>query len=179
MFLHAGNNKNLRLKNIIGIFDMDTATVSPDTKKFLKKREKDKKKRRGVLAGVPKSMPAMVKAYRVGEKASAAGFDWEKKEDVWAKVKEEIAEFEVEVSKGDTRNMEREMGDLFFALINASRLYGIDPEEALALTNNKFISRFNYMESKIEEQGRSLKEATLEEMDAYWDEAKAQEPTEE
>ena len=139
----------------------------------LKLRKKARKS--GLLGGVPRSLPAMVKAFRIGEKAASAGFDWEKKEDVWAKVKEEIAEFEAEVSKGDTRNMEREMGDLFFALINASRLYGIDPEEALALTNNKFISRFNYMESKIEEQGRTLKEATLEEMDTYWDEAKAQE----
>jgi XTP/dITP diphosphohydrolase len=168
-----------RHPHVYGDVDAENSEIVKANWEELKKREKDKKKRRGVLAGVPKSMPAMVKAYRVGEKASAAGFDWEKKEDVWAKVKEEIAEFEAEVSKGDTRNMEREMGDLFFALINASRLYGIDPEEALALTNNKFISRFNYMESKIEEQGRSLKEATLEEMDAYWDEAKAQEPTEE
>jgi len=167
-----------RHPHVYGDVDAENSDIVKANWEELKKREKDKKKRRGVLAGVPKSMPAMVKAFRMGEKASSAGFDWEHKEDVWAKVKEEIAEFEAEVTKGDTKNMEREMGDLLFALINASRLYGIDPEEALALTNNKFIERFNYMENRIESQGRSLKEASLAEMDAYWNEAKSNEKNE-
>ena len=164
-----------RHPHVYGDVDAENSEIVKANWEELKKREKDKKKRRGLLAGVPKSLPAMVKAYRVGEKAASAGFDWEKKEDVWAKVKEEIAEFEVEVAKDDKRNMEAEMGDLFFALINACRLYGIDPEDALARTNNKFISRFNYVESQIEASGRTLKETSLDEMEALWGEAKSQE----
>ncbi|MBR2332989.1 MAG: nucleoside triphosphate pyrophosphohydrolase [Rikenellaceae bacterium] len=164
-----------RHPHVYGDVNAENSEIVKANWEELKKREKDKKKRRGLLAGVPKSLPAMVKAYRVGEKAASAGFDWEKKEDVWAKVKEEIAEFEVEVAKDDKRNMEAEMGDLFFALINACRLYGIDPEDALARTNNKFISRFNYVESQIEASGRTLKETSLDEMETLWGEAKSQE----
>ena len=119
------------------------------------------------------SLTAMVKAYRIGEKAAATGFDWEQKEDVWAKVKEELMEVDAELEAKDNERLMDEMGDLFFALINACRLYGIDPEGALERTNKKFIRRFNHVESRAEEQGKTLRDMTLAEMDSYWDEAKA------
>jgi XTP/dITP diphosphohydrolase len=139
----------------------------------LKQRE-GTKKRRGVLAGVPKALPAMVKAYRVGEKAAATGFDWEQREDVWDKVREEAAELQAEIRAGDHARTEEEFGDLFFALINAARLYGVDPEQALERTNKKFIYRFNYMEAKALEAGRNLADMTLAEMDTLWNEAKGE-----
>ena len=117
----------------------------------------------------------MVKAFRVGEKAAAVGFDWEKREDVWAKVKEELGEVDAEIEAKDKERLTDEMGDLFFALINACRLYGIDPEGALERTNKKFIRRFNHIEQRAEEQGKSLNEMTLSEMDGYWNEAKQNE----
>ena len=131
-----------------------------------------KKRKSGTLGGVPVSLPAMVKAFRVGEKAAAVGFDWEKREDVWAKVKEELMEVDAELQAKDKERLTDEMGDLFFALINACRLYGIDPEGALERTNKKFIRRFNHIEQRAEEQGRGLSQMTLEEMDGYWNEAK-------
>lgn len=136
----------------------------------IKLREKGGNKR--VLAGVPSALPALIKAERIQEKAANVGFDWEKREQVWDKVKEEISEFEKEAAAGDSAKMEQEMGDVFFALVNAARLYGINVENALEKTNKKFISRFNYVEDKVLESGKSLKEATLEEMDRYWNEAK-------
>lgn len=139
----------------------------------LKLRKKNRKS--GTLGGVPESLPALVKAYRVGEKAAGTGFDWQKKEDVWAKVKEELAEVETEMRSGRQQDMEGEMGDLFFSLVNASRLYGIDPESALAQTNNKFIQRFNYMEEHAAEEGHTLHDMTLEQMDALWQKAKQNE----
>ena len=135
-------------------------------------KQQEGKKRRGVLAGVPKALPAMVKAFRVGEKAAATGFDWEHREDVWDKVREEAAELKVEISAGDREKATDELGDLFFALINAARLYGIDPEAALERTNRKFISRFGHMEARAEEQGRTLGGMTLAEMEELWQEAK-------
>jgi XTP/dITP diphosphohydrolase len=129
-------------------------------------------KRRGVLAGVPKALPAMVKAFRVGEKAAAAGFDWERREDVWNKVREEAAELKAEIAAGDTEKATDELGDLMFALVNAARLYDIDPEAALEHTNRKFISRFGYMEARAEAAGRELRQMTLAEMEALWQEAK-------
>ncbi|WP_295939642.1 nucleoside triphosphate pyrophosphohydrolase [uncultured Alistipes sp.] len=134
-----------------------------------------KKRRSGTLGGVPRSLPAMVKAYRVGEKAAATGFDWQKREDVWGKVKEEIAEVDAEMLSGDKAKLEAEFGDLFFALVNASRLYGIDPESALERTNKKFISRFNYMEEKAASEGHTLQEMPLERMEEFWQEAKHEE----
>ena len=134
-----------------------------------------KKRKSGTLGGVPVSLPAMVKAFRVGEKAAAVGFDWEKREDVWAKVKEELGEVDAEIEAKDKERLTDEMGDLFFALINACRLYGIDPEGALERTNKKFIRRFNHIEQRAEEQGKSLNEMTLSEMDGYWNEAKQNE----
>ena len=136
----------------------------------LKLRKKARKS--GLLGGVPRSLPAMVKAYRIGEKAASAGFDWEKKEDVWHKVNEEIAEIEVEMKANDHDKLEGEIGDLFFALINACRLYGIDPENALERTNKKFIKRFNHVEARAAEKGAMVSELPLEELESYWQEAK-------
>jgi XTP/dITP diphosphohydrolase len=139
----------------------------------LKLKEKDGNK--SLLSGVPVSMPSLIKAYRMQEKAANVGFDWEKKEDVWAKVREEIAEVEVEMRSGDKDKMEKELGDLLFSLVNAARLYGINPDNALELTNNKFRNRFGYVEEKTIKQGRNLKDMTLAEMDALWNEAKINE----
>jgi XTP/dITP diphosphohydrolase len=130
------------------------------------------KKRRGVLAGVPGGLPAMVKAFRVGEKAAAAGFDWERREDVWDKVREEWGELAVEISAADPERAAGELGDLLFALINVARLYGIDPEAALERTNRKFIARFGYMEQRASEAGRDLGGMTLAEMEELWQESK-------
>lgn len=129
-----------------------------------------KKRQGGLLGGVPRSLPAMVKAFRVGEKAAAAGFDWEHKEDVWAKVKEEMREVEAEISAKNQEQLTDEIGDLFFALINMSRLYGIDPELALERTNKKFIRRFGYMERAAGDT--LISDLTLEQMDELWNEAK-------
>lgn len=148
----------------------------------LKGKEKDGN--RSLLAGVPASLPSLVKAYRIQDKARAVGFDWEKKEQVWDKVKEEIAEFEQELKKRAEQeisvgepirvqeNVEQEFGDLLFSLVNVARLYDIDPDSALEMTNKKFISRFNYLEKRVKESGRSLKELSLEQMDGLWNEAK-------
>ena len=127
-----------------------------------------------VLAGIPESLPSLVKAYRIQDKARNAGFDWEQREQVWDKVKEEIGEFEVEVNNMDSDKMEQEFGDLMFALINAARLYKIKPDNALERTNLKFIRRFNYLEQKAHEQGRALNQMTLDEMEQLWQEAKTQ-----
>ncbi len=140
--------------------------------KLAEKKKKERKGRGGLLSGVPRSLPAMVKAFRIGEKAAAAGFDWEKREDVWAKVREEINEFEEELPAMDHERMESEMGDLFFALVNASRLYGIDPETALEKCNKKFMARFGHIEAKADEAGKNLGDMSLEEMEKYWQEAK-------
>ena len=135
----------------------------------LKLRKKARKS--GILGGVPRSLPAMVKAFRIGEKAASAGFDWEQKEDVWDKVREEIAEIDVEIAANDKDKMEGEIGDLFFALINACRLYGIDPENALERTNKKFIKRFGHVEARAAEKGKMVSELPLEELESYWQEA--------
>ena len=139
----------------------------------VKLKEKDGNKT--VLAGIPEALPALVKAYRIQDKAANVGFDWEKPQDVWAKVKEEIAEFEAEVENMDEEKATDEMGDLFFALVNAARLYKIRPDNALEKTNAKFIKRFNYIEQKAKEKGLSLKDMTLDEMETLWQEAKKQE----
>ena len=114
----------------------------------------------------------MVKAFRISEKAAAVGFDWESAEDVWDKVNEEMREIEVEIREQNKDNLEAEFGDLFFALINACRKYGIDPENALERTNKKFIERFNHVEKCIAEKGKMMNEASLEEMESHWQEAK-------
>ncbi len=136
---------------------------------------KEKGGNRSVLAGVPAALPALVKAYRVQEKAANSGFDWEKPADVWAKVREEVAEVEAARAAGSSSDVEAEFGDLLFAVINAARLYGVNPENALERTNRKFISRFNYIESAAREAGMKLKDMTLAQMDELWDKAKAEE----
>jgi len=125
-----------------------------------------------VLGGVPESLPALIKANRIQEKARAVGFDWDKREQVWDKVEEELNELKVEIEGMDKENIRSEFGDLFFSLVNAARLYDVDPETALELTNRKFISRFNYLESKTLRQGNKLKNMTLDEMNVIWEEAK-------
>ena len=133
---------------------------------------KEKGGNKTVLAGVPSALPSMIKANRIQEKAANVGFDWDEPQQVWDKVKEEISEFAHEVNMMDKDKMEAEMGDLFFSLINAARLYDINPENALEKTNKKFIRRFNYLESKSREMGKNLKDMTLAEMDEIWNEAK-------
>lgn len=134
---------------------------------------KEKGGNRTVLAGVPKSLPALIKAFRIQEKVANVGFDWHDNADVWDKVKEEVAEFEAEAKASDKDRMEAELGDVLFSIINAARKYGINPENALERTNQKFISRFSYVENGAGKQGRSLRDMSLEEMDALWNEAKA------
>ena len=136
----------------------------------LKMKEKDGNK--SLLSGVPSSMPSLIKAYRMQEKAANVGFDWDKKENVWEKVREEIAEVETEMQRGDKAAMEKEFGDLLFSLVNAARLYGINPDNALEMTNAKFRRRFGYVEEHSIGQGRNLKDMTLQEMDALWNDAK-------
>ena len=126
-----------------------------------------------VLEGVPVSLPALVKSMRIQEKARAAGFDWEEKNQVWEKVNEEMNEFHVEVEKGHSEKMGEEFGDLLFALVNYARFININPEEALERTNKKFIRRFRFMEDKVAENGKRLEDMNLSEMDVFWNEAKA------
>ena len=162
-----------RHPHVYGDIHADTPEEVKQNWEALKLRKK--KRKSGTLGGVPVSLPAMVKAYRVGEKAASVGFDWEKREDVWAKVREELGEVDAEIEAKDKERLTDEMGDLFFALINACRLYGIDPEGALERTNKKFIRRFNHIELRAEQQGKTLSEMTLLEMDGYWNEAKQNE----
>lgn len=138
---------------------------------------KEKGGNKSVLSGVPMSLPALIKAHRIQDKARSVGFDWETREQVWDKVQEEIDEFKVEIAAMDKDKMEAEFGDLLFSLINAARLYDINPENALERTNRKFISRFNYLESKTITLGKDLKDMTLADMDVIWDEAKKVERT--
>lgn len=133
---------------------------------------KEKGGNKTVLSGVPAALPALIKANRIQEKARNVGFDWEEKEQVWDKVKEEINEVEAEIKGGDSNGLEAEFGDLLFAVVNAARLYGVDPENALEKTNRKFIARFNHIEKRANEIGKHIKDMTLAEMDKYWDEAK-------
>ncbi len=162
-----------RHPHVYGEIHADTPEEVKANWEALKLRKKNRKS--GTLGGVPRSLPAMVKAFRIGEKAAASGFDWQNREDVWDKVREEISEVEAEMRANDHSNMEAEMGDLFFALINTCRLYGIDPESALERTNKKFIRRFNSMEESAASQGHSLSELSLDEMEALWQAAKKDE----
>ena len=153
--------------------DIHADTPTEVMKNWEELKLRKKKRQGGILGGVPRSLPAMVKAFRVGEKAASSGFDWEQKEDVWAKVKEEIAEIEVEMAAGNHERTADEIGDLFFALINMCRLYGIDPELALERTNKKFISRFQHMEAEAGD--RLFSQMTAEELDQLWRNAKKEE----
>ena len=142
----------------------------------IKLKEKDGNK--SVLSGVPEALPSLIKAYRIQDKARNVGFDWEQKEDVWNKVREELDELEVELRKEDKENSTRELGDFLFSVINAARLYKLNPDNALEMTNRKFINRVNYIESHSIKVGKPLKDMTLEEMDKLWNEAKKMEDAE-
>ena len=159
-----------RHPHVFGDEKADTAAQVLKNWELIKMSEKDGNKM--VLSGVPRSLPSLIKAERVQEKAANVGFDWQKREDVWDKVKEELAEVEAELRGNDEADREKEFGDLFFSLVNAARLYGVRPDNALERTNRKFIARFNYIEEKANEQGRHINELTLAEMDELWNEAK-------
>ena len=161
-----------RHPHVFGEVKADTAEKVTENWEQLKLKEKDGNKT--VLSGVPDALPSLIKAYRVQDKARNVGFDWEEKEQVWTKVKEEISEFEAEVADMDKEKAEAEFGDVMFSLINAARLYKINPDNALERTNQKFIRRFNYVEAHTIKQGRNLSDMTLGEMDALWEEAKKQ-----
>ena len=136
----------------------------------IKQREKDGNT--SVLSGVPRHLPTLIKAYRIQDKARGVGFDWEERSQVWEKVKEEIAEFEAEVENMSTDKAEAEFGDVMFSLINAARLYHINPDNALERTNRKFIRRFNFLEARCRDLGKNMADMTLAEMDEIWEEAK-------
>ena len=159
-----------RHPHVYGDIHANTPDQVKENWEALKLRKKNR--RSGTLGGVPRSLPAMVKAYRMGEKAAGAGFDWEQKEDVWDKVREELGEVEAEMKSGSKTDLEGEFGDLLFALVNACRLYGVDPESALERTNKKFIQRFNYMEDRAAAKGHTLHEMSLGAMEELWQEAK-------
>lgn len=160
----------LRHPHVFGEVKADTAEQVSENWEQIKMKEKDGNK--SVLSGVPDALPSLIKAYRIQDKARNVGFDWEDREQVWEKVKEEIGEFESEVATMDKEKAEAEFGDVMFSLINAARLYKINPDNALEHTNQKFIRRFNYLEEHTIKQGRNLTDMTLEEMDAVWNEAK-------
>ena len=150
---------------------IETAQQVSEQWELLKQKEKDGNK--SVFAGVPAALPSLIKAYRIQDKARNVGFDWEERSQVWDKVKEEISEFEAEVEHMDKAKAEAEFGDVMFSLINAARLYKINPDNALEHTNQKFIRRFNYLEAHTMKQGRNLTDMSLDEMDKIWNEAKA------
>ncbi len=160
-----------RHPHIYGNVQADTDAEVKQNWEDIKLKEKGGNK--SVLGGVPDSLPSLIKAYRIQDKARNAGFDWEERTQVWDKVKEEIAEFENAVESQQETDIEAEFGDVLFSLINAARLYHIQPDNALERTNRKFIRRFNYLEQKAKEQGKSLHDMTLAEMDEIWNEAKA------
>lgn len=157
----------------LGAIKPKTATSVEKTWEQIKQQEKDGNER--VLSGVPHSLPSLIKAYRIQDKARNVGFDWKEKEDVWDKVQEELEELKVELAKGDKENSTQELGDFIFSVINAARLYKLNPDNALEKTNQKFIRRFNYVEDHSLKKGKNLKDISLEEMDKLWDEAKLQE----
>lgn len=160
-----------RHPHVFGEVKADTAEKVSENWEQIKLKEKDGNK--SVLSGVPDALPSLIKSYRIQDKARNVGFDWEERELVWTKVKEEISEFESEVTNMDKDKAEAEFGDVLFSLINAARLYKINPDNALERTNQKFIRRFNFLEEHTIKQGKKLQEMTLEEMDAIWNEAKA------
>lgn len=159
-----------RHPHIYGDVHADTPEAVKNNWEKLKEKEKDGNKT--VLGGVPRALPALIKAARIQEKAAAVGFDWENRGDVWDKVKEEVSEVEAEIESKDKERLQAEFGDLLFAIINAARLYGVNPENALEHTNRKFIDRFNYIEGGAKSKGKHVSDLTLQEMDALWDEYK-------
>ena len=160
-----------RHPHVFGEVKADTAEKVSENWEQIKLKEKDGNK--SVLSGVPEALPSLIKAYRIQDKARNVGFDWEQREQVWSKVKEEISEFEKEVADMDKEKAEAEFGDVMFSLINAARLYKINPDNALERTNQKFIRRFNYLEEHTLKAGRNLADMSLEEMDEIWNEAES------
>jgi XTP/dITP diphosphohydrolase len=158
---------------VFGDVNVNNAREVEQNWEQIKIKEKDGNKT--VLAGVPKSLSALIKANRIQDKVRAVGFDWEERHQIWDKVNEEMSELQQEINAGDSDKPEAEFGDLLFSLVNAARLYNVDPETALERTNKKFISRFNYLESKTITQGKSLKSMSLDEMNVIWEEAKRRE----
>ena len=178
---HRANQKLLKEKEQATlqcnatVTEGNTTEISgnPEIENSEKEEKKPKKDgNKSVLSGVPAALPSLIKAYRIQDKARNVGFDWEEKSQVWDKVFEEFGELKNEIENMDPDNMENEFGDLFFSLINAARLYDINPENALEHTNQKFIRRFNYLEQETLQKGKNLKDMSLAEMDAIWDEAK-------
>lgn len=158
------------------VFGDDAAKTAGEVEKSWEQiKLKEKGGNKTILEGVPASLPSIAKAHRIQDKARNAGFDWDKKEDVWDKVAEELQELKNEVSNMDEDKMEAEFGDMFFSLINAARLYKVNPDNALERTNQKFIRRFNYIEQEAKKQSKNLKDMTLAEMDALWNQAKQME----
>lgn len=155
--------------------DVKAGTAGEVENNWEKIKQKEKDGNATVLSGVPRALPSLIKALRIQEKTSHVGFDWEHKEEVWNKVREELSEFEETMQHGTCSDKEGEFGDLLFSLVNAARLYGINPDNALEQTNRKFIRRFNYIEQKTKDSGRQLSDLTLQDMDALWNEAKQQE----
>lgn len=153
-----------------------TSTAVEKTWEQIKQQEKDGNER--VLSGVPNALPSLIKAYRIQDKARNVGFDWKNKEDVWDKVQEELDELKIELAKEDKENSTQELGDFLFSVINAARLYKLNPDNALEHTNQKFIRRFNYVEDHTLKKGKNLKDISLEEMDQLWNEAKSLEKNE-
>ena len=162
-----------RHPHVFGDTEASNAQIVEQNWETLKLKEKGGNKT--VLSGVPRSLPALIKAHRIQDKARSVGFDWEEREQVWDKVAEEFTELKTEIQSMNQDNTEAEFGDLLFSLINAARLYDINPENALERTNRKFIRRFNHLEATTISQGRDLKTMTLSEMDEIWNEAKLQE----
>ncbi|KAA6352580.1 Nucleoside triphosphate pyrophosphohydrolase [termite gut metagenome] len=159
-----------RHPHVFGDVKADTAGEVSENWEQLKLKEKGGNK--SVLSGVPSALPSLIKAYRIQDKVRNVGFDWEEKDQVWDKVKEEFNELQVEISQMNQSKAEEEFGDLLFSVVNAARLYGINPDNALERTNKKFIRRFNYLEAYTVQEGKSLKEMTLEEMNKIWEKAK-------
>lgn len=159
-----------RHPHIYGDVNADSADQVAQNWEQIKLKEKGGNKT--VLAGVPSALPALIKANRIQEKAANVGFDWDEPSQVWEKLKEEASEVEREIESGSKDRLEAEFGDLLFAVVNAARLYGVNPENALERTNRKFISRFNHIEKRAKECGKQLKDMTLAEMDQFWNEAK-------
>ena len=159
-----------RHPHVYGDVKANTAAEVVQTWEQIKQKEKDGNKT--VLSGVPDALPSIIKAYRIQDKARNVGFDWQERREVWQKVKEEIGEFEAEVENMDREKATEEFGDVLFSLINAARLYKINPDNALEKTNQKFIKRFNYVEEKLKSAGKDFQDSSLEEMERYWNEAK-------
>lgn len=170
----SDNDQNSLVK--AGSVKPKTSTAVEKTWEQIKQQEKDGNER--VLSGVPNALPSLIKAYRIQDKARNVGFDWKNKEDVWDKVQEELDELKIELAKEDKENSTKELGDFLFSVINAARLYKLNPDNALEHTNQKFIRRFNYVEDHTLKKGKNLKDISLEEMDQLWNEAKSLEKNE-